>query len=311
MRRSSLAPSLLNLRAFSVLDATVAIYETDENDVPVGDPVKLLADSLAVEPRVQNIPVLEHGRAFSGERCVDVSWSVVMQRPRTITLTGASTARVQWEPQRNVRYALVVVWHDVVRAVWEKQVFLGVTGAHASLDGANILSAIPLRAERRLTPTAGKATTPDFSISHQGDLRYVAADGTRTVLYTISDGQFTVVDSGLLATRATVTVDGSEMTVHFGSDAHVLTATATELNVTEIVSMGATFGETLPRVEFYSGNTRVASLDATGALHVASLTESATEPDEATGELDIRTTDDEWLFTLTASGLACVEGVEA
>ncbi len=310
MRHSSLSPSLLNLRGFSVVNAIVAVYETDAGDVPVGDPVKLLTDVLEIEPQVQSIAVQEHGRAYSGVRHVDLSWGVVIRRPRTIELTGASTARTQWEPQRNGRYAVVVVWHDVARALWEKQIFLGVTGAGASLDGPNINSGITLRAERRLTPSAGRSTTPDFSIAHEGDVRYVAADGTRTVLYTITGGVFTVVDAALLATRATVTVDDSEMTVHFGVASPVFTATETDLTVTEIVSMGATFGETLPRVEVYSGTVRVASLDSSGSLHVASLTES-TEPAAVSGELNIRTTDDEWLFTLTPSGITCVEGVEA
>ena len=310
MRHSSLSPSLLNLRGFSVVNAIVAVFETDAEDLPVGDPVKLLADSLEIEPQLQSIPVQEHGRASSGVRHVDLLWGVVVRRPRTIELTGASTARTQWEPQRNGRYAVVVVWHDVARSLWEKQIFLGVTGAGASLDGPNINSGITLRAERRLTPSAGKSTTPDLTISYEGDVRYVAADGTRTVLYTITDGAFTVVDSGLLATRATVTVDGTQMTVHFGAASPVFTATETDLTVTEIVSMGATFGETLPRVEFYSGTVRLASLDASGALHVASLTES-TEPDAVAGELNIRTTSDGWLFTLTSSGITCVEGVEA
>ena len=303
---SALAPSTINLRAFTVLNAVVAIYAVDATDTPVGAAVKLLVDALPIAPQVESIPVRHHGVRWSSVRHIDVSWQLELSRPRFIELS-ASGAVTQWEPVSNTRYALVVVWHDAERGLWEKQVFLGVTGFPASLDEANMLSRIPLRAERRSTPTAGRSTQPDFSVvASEGSLDYLGTDGSRTPIYTFSTaGGFAVVDAALLAARATVTVNSTSLTALFGSDPVVFTANATGVTAEAFDETGGTYGSTSPRLEFIYGGVRLATLSAAGVLNVASLTEQASAPTAEVGDMKVNDSDGDWLFTLRPSGLIC------
>lgn len=307
----SLRPATLNLRAFTVYSAILAVYATDANDQPTGEPLKLLVDSLPITPQVESIPVREHGRAHTGSHQVDVAWTLELQRPRFIELTSPSAAKVQWEPERNVRYAVAVVWHDAVRGLWEKQVFTGVTGLPAALDGGNTQATIALRAERRSTSEAGHNTMPTFGIGTAGFLRYIDAGGGATTLYTFTNaGGFVAVDAGLLASRATVTVTSSQLTVQFAAAAPVLTATESAFTIGAIRESGATFGDTAPRLEFHMDGARLCTLGADGVLHITGLIEDASAPADSSSAMKVKTTDDEWLFTVGLGGLVCAGVVE-
>ena len=304
---SALAPSTINLRAFTVLNAIVAIYAVDAADAPVGDPVKLLVDALPITPQVESIPVREHGVRSTAVRHVDVAWALDISRPRFIELASGSAAATAWEPTTNTRYALVVVWHDTVRGLWEKQVFLGVTGFPASLDEMSVMGRIPLRAERRASRTAGRTTQPDFSIvASEGSLDYLGADGSRTPIYTFSTaGGFAVVDAALHAARATVTVNSTSLTVLFGAAPVVFTANATGVTAVSFDETGGTYGSTSPRLEFRYAGVRLATLSSAGVLNVASLTEQASAPTAEAGDMKVNDSDGDWLFTLRPSGLFC------
>lgn len=303
---SALAPSTINLRAFTVLNAIVAIYGVDAADAPVGSPLTLLVDALPIAPQVESIAVRQHGVRYSAVRHVDVSWGLELTRPRFIELS-ASGAATAWEPAINTRYALVVVWHDAVRGLWEKQVFLGVTGFPASFDEMNAGSRIPLRAERRALRDAGRATQPDFSIvAVEGSLDYLGTDGSRTRIYTFSTaGGFAVVDAALLAARATITVNSTILTALFGVSPIVFTANATGVTAAVFDESGGTYGTTLPRLEFMYAGVRLGTLSATGVVNVASLTEQASAPTAEVGDMKVNDSDGDWLFTLRPSGLIC------
>lgn len=303
---SALAPSTINLRAFTALNAIVAIYGVDAADVPVGSAVTLLVDALPIAPQVESIAVRQHGVRYSAVRHVDLSWVLELTRPRFIELASGSAATA-WQPAMNTRYAVVVVWHDAVRGLWEKQVFLGVTGFPASLDEMNVMNRIPLRAERRSSHTAGHATQPDFSIvAIEGSLEYVGTDGSRTPIYTFSTaGGFAVVDAALLAARATVNVNTTSLTVLFGVSPVVFTANASGVTAVSFNETGGTYGTTLPRLEFIYAGVRLGTLSAAGVVNVASLTEQASAPTAEAGDMKVNDSDGDWLFTLRPSGLFC------
>lgn len=306
-RHSPLASSLINLRAFSVYSAIVAIYAVDADDAPQGDPVKLRVDAMPCTPQIDTAPVRRHGSPLAGTRHTGSAWAIELQRPALIELTGSGRAKVTWEPQFNARYAVVAVWHDVERGLWKKEVFTGVTGFPAALDAANTGTTISLRAERRLPAVASATGTPDFSVTSTGEVRYLAADGSAVPLYTFSavDG-FTAIDSALLATRATITADTTSVEIQFGSDAPVFTATESGIEIGEINESGATYGDTLPRIELRMADKRLASLGADGVLHVPAFTEGS-EPTALAGAMVVRDMDGDWLFTLQAGGLWCAE----
>lgn len=303
---SALAPSTINLRAFTALNAIVAIYAVDAADAPEGDPVTLLVDALPISPQVESIAVRQHGVRWSAVRHVDESWVLELSRPRFIELSSAGAA-VEWQPTINTRYAIVVVWHDAVRGFWEKQVFLGVTGFAASLDDTNVMSRIPLRAERRSAHTAGHATQPTLAIvATEGSLEYIGTDGARTPLYTFTTaGGFAVVNPALIAARATVTVNTTSITILFGAGAAVFTANATGVTAASFDETGGTYGSTSPRVEFLYDGVRLATLSSAGVLNLASLTEQATAPVAEAGDMKVNDSDGDWLFTLRPSGLFC------
>lgn len=306
-RNSALFPSSLNLRAFTVLNAVVAVFSVDADDAPVTEVARMRVDALPIEPMVQRVPVMRHGSPWVADRAISQTWGLSITRPVAIHLDSTVSAEAEWEPVMNQRYALVVVWHDPVRALWEKMVFLGVTGDPAALDADHIRRTIALRAERRKEPTAGR-TAPDFTIATTGEVVWVAADTTRTTLYTYSAGEFTNVAS--TSGRAEIVVDGDGFTLSIAST-DVIIATPTEFTVSGEFIAGATFADTLPRVEFIMDGVRRMTVTAAGNVHCADLDELNEAPAAEPGGMDVTTSDDQWLFSLRTSGISVPEIVEA
>lgn len=295
-----------------VFDATFALYRVDANDEITGAGSALFlgaaAEKASMSGEFTERPVARHGQRYQRVYHEDEVHRIEIENVRTVSAAESAPAAV--ELRRNERYALVVVWYDYDTEAWAKRTYLGVTAQPVKISDNHIMQTIRLRAESLETDTAGFGEKPSLDIARGGEVRYIG-DDTR-VLYTYArDGRvFHTVDEDLLDGRATIEFSGGAMLVKFDG-VLAMSAAAAGIEVASLDATGATYSDDTPRLEFWMGGVRRASLTAAGALVVANITEGEVPADiipamnaaagNGTGA---------WLFTLQSGGITCPEILE-
>jgi hypothetical protein len=128
---------------------------------------------------------------------------------------------------------------------------------------------------------SGLGARPNFSAVLTGKLRYLTAnENTLLYRYDFETDTYSAVNAGLLSTRANIVVDPTQFRIDFDG-VTALKVTSTQLQVEELSAIGGTFllGVVYPRLEWWRGPKRMASLSAVGELAVPDVSEVDVDPE--------------------------------
>jgi hypothetical protein len=282
-----------SVHPFTIYEAEVRLFAVGaDGEIDTEEWLGGCAESLEIEGEYETLPVEIPGRPRPRIHHLAESWRVRMTNVRTIeTGNTPRTVRIR----RNQEYALVAIWWDEQERAWLKQCFLGVKGQPPALTADNIFQRLAFDAEEMIA-LAGSGARPEFDLIRNGEVWYVDAGG-RTLFYRY-DGAARVFTATADADpdEAEIIESGDDITITIGG-AVALEATADGIETGEIVAEGGTLLTDLPRLEFWSGNTRTASLSVAHFV-VPSLLESDAAPG-ASSTVDFYTPD--WLFSLTSA----------
>lgn len=293
-----------------VWDATFAVYRVDANDEIIGSGSDIFLGAAAEKARMwgeyKERSIQRHGRKFSATYHEDEEHFIEVENVRTVSIQEQAFAAT--ELRRNERYALVVVWYDEDTRVWGKRTYLGVTAQPVKIGDNHINQTLRFRAETMESETAGLGERPSLDIARSGEVRYIGSD-TRTLYTYARDGQrFHTVDPDLLSGRAEIVFADGVMVVSFDGVV-AMRASASGVECNSIDATGATFSDDSPRLEFWMGGVRRASLTSAGDLVVAEITEADAAPADVIPSM--KATDangtGNWIFTLQAGGMTCPE----
>ena len=289
--------------AFTIWEAEFAIYHEQDGDYI--DPAIYAggcAEKIEVSRKYERIPIRRPGSKFAQQYPHDESHEVHIQNVWTWD-DGMMPDWGRWE-----RYVLVVRWFDRDTGAWAKLTWYGVTLPEDKLDGVDgIMQDLPLAAEQRTTILSGLNSPPDLEPQPLVYEVWYVASSERRKLY-VYDGvsSFVVVDPTLLSGRASITAVGDALQFSIASTL-AMTASPSSLSVAEILGI-QTFVDEFPKLEFWSGKRRLASLGYDGVLAVPDIFE-ASAPLGNPGGMTIRL-NGQWLFTLGRNGMTAPELVE-
>lgn len=273
---------------FTIFEAWVAIYPTNDDDQVTGDAV--FTGCGCWEQVVLGRSYTEKRRPFLGESFVrsyneDEAHTIELVNPLEV---GASLEIKQLD--RFGRYAAVVLWHDEERMVWLKRTYYGVTDATEQVGGTEAESMkTDLRAER-VVQVPGSKTWPTLEPDSQFGTVYYVKAGVRQALYGMGDGGEFFELPGFDATHGLILpaegslgfyVEGTLAMLALWSG--TVPESGTGLFVNGIVATGGSFLDTAQAVlEFDINGTRVATLAKDGTLAVPDVAEADVRPGHPT-----------------------------
>lgn len=284
---------------FTVYDADVYLYRVDAAGEPVGQAyLGGCSESISMEQTLAPRRLEYHGRVAARERHEDEEHTVEL---KNVWLHDRSQvhARMPSAAARNVTYALVIIWRDEEASVWTKRTYRGVTSRGQRIEESTY-QVLRFRAES-LVESAGDLSGGDPSIApgQSGTVRYVGVSETVDLYtYDVDTHILSVLDAALLEGRAAIEVDSDSLEILFDG-VPALFATTSSTAVVNITAIGSTFLDSVPRIEFILGASRVASLGADGSLVVINFSEQG---NPALVDFEFRNGADEWLFSLMAPG---------
>lgn len=182
---------------------------------------------------------------------------------------------------RNQRFVAVLVWIDDETGVWHKRSYFGVEIGELSLSSENeyFTQRTPMRAGWFVPQNGRLPEMPGLLPAGGGIVRYFSS-GAAVDLFSYdfgteqftelspSAGKFTIAGAGGgYVLRLLV---GGVVALGIGSDGVA--------HVAALIASGGSYASGLPRVEFFNGSLRVATLTAAGVLAVPSFFETATAP---------------------------------
>lgn len=184
-------------------------------------------------------------------------------------------------PQRNQQYAFVVVWFDEETKTWAKRIYLGVTADGQKLPTENevIKHQVPFTAGF-MDEDSGLGAKPNLSAVLTGKIFYVTGnERTQLYRYDFQTNLYSSVNPVLFPGRAEIVTDATQFRIDINATP-ALKATSTELQVEELTAIGGTFllGVVYPRLEWWRGPKRMASLSGAGELAVPDVSEVDVDP---------------------------------
>jgi hypothetical protein len=190
------------------------------------------------------------------------------------------------QPSRNQQYAFVVVWFNEENSTWAKRIYLGVTADGQKLPTENevVKHQVPFTAAF-MDEDSGLGVKPNFSAVLTGKLRYLTAnENTLLYRYDFETGIYSEALTQITDGRAKIVSVTDQFRIDFAG-VTALKVTSTQLQVQELSAIGGTFllGVIYPRLEWWRGPKRMASLSATGELAVPDISEVDVDPVIANG----------------------------
>ena len=211
---------------------------------------------------------------------------------------------------RDQFYAAVIIWTDWETGVWVKRVYAGIQLRELSMGSDSQVFLQKLRIEGGvMQQTCGilSEAAPSEDATILGVVRYVSP-GEQLDLYTFDftnpQGGFQVINPAALSGRAAMgpaNPPGYQISVA-GAVAMEIYAGG-QVSVNRVIGIGGSYvcNNAVPRLEFYAGSGRIASLSATGELGIPAFIEADTDPD-ISGAFWLGD-GETWLASLAPSGL--------
>jgi hypothetical protein len=288
---------------FTIFEADVRLFTVGpegeiEDEVWIGG----CAETLEIRGERAEMRVEYPGRSAAMIRHGDESWRITLSNVRTVQVGKDWVQTPEIEHDRE--YALVIVWWDTGQRLWLKECYLGVKGQPASLSPQNIFQQLTFAAEQRV-PVGGSVTAPRFDLVRNGSVIHVAPDGRRTLIYRYDGARRVFLPTTRFsAPMAQITSAGASLTVTIGGFT-ALTGNASGITVGRLIAKGGTRLQETPRLEFFSGIERVASLSC-GSLVVPRAREATSS--EASDDVEFNPVT--WLFSLTTRRAVAPEFIE-
>ncbi|GEM_PF-5957054 len=283
----------LNQAAFIVLEAELAFYISTAGDEPVGEAyLGGVADRLIIEDEFKERQVQTHGVAYGGQYHEDEQHLIELEN--VWMWDWNSTDPRMPQITRNQRLIMVAVWYDNDTRAWAKRTFYGVTAFHQRIPG-DAKQILRFHAER-FTPAQGYGDKPDLLPADYGIVRYRDGSTTSDVYFYDPQSHLYTPTGGV--PYAVFTRNATTFSIAINEVLALRAVNGTGLHVVTLTAAGATYGSGRPRIEFYSGGTRMASLTEEGELIVPDVTEQDTAP-AGTG-FDFYDTGGHWLASLRA-----------
>ena len=278
------------LIALSLLESTVTLYPTDATGAPIlASPIwsGVTVENLTIKERWLKTETKPTGAPYPRKHPLIQQYELSLGRVWSLQLPTSDGGLII-TPQR---YVLDIVWQDEDSNDWHRETFYNVTISDRSKTSRDIESGFTdeqiFEAEYMAPPTGGDGSIPIPAISATLPLvvRYVPVGGSSLggvdlYAYDPTAHTFTEAVSGISTGRATLAYSGSAGTQAFAitfsgagspslaiSSAGVLTATA--------VNQGAPSSAETPRLEFYYGTQRLASLTSAGTLWAPAFTNAS------------------------------------
>jgi hypothetical protein len=188
---------------------------------------------------------------------------------------------------RDQFYAVVIIWTDEETGVWVKRVYAGVELRELSMGSDSEVFVQKLRIEGGvMQQTCGilAESVPSEDATILGMVRYVSPR-EQVDLYTFDftnpQEGFQVINPAALAGRGSIGPGTSS-----GYQISVAGAVALEIyagghvSVNQVVGIGGSYvyNNAIPRMEFYAGSSRIASLSAAGELGIPAFIEADADP---------------------------------
>ena len=204
---------------------------------------------------------------------------------------------------RNQFYSIAIIWTDEETGVWVKRVFYGVKLPELSMSTENQVMAQKMKFEGgTMLQTAGTAQQmPNEGVAIYGRVLFVNALGQATDIYNYDFGTrvFSPVPPGI--SGDSVGWDGSESEITVAGMVALIVTEAGQVQVEQLTAIGGTYNSA-PRLDFYAGASRIASVSAAGVLAATSFHETHADPGLPLG-FALVDGDGNWLATIDATGV--------
>lgn len=269
---------------FTIHQAEFALYLADENFNAGSAPVYLGGCLEDLSPESEFVPhrLEHHGEPIGRTVHVDERHKFTVKNIWSLE-RGTNFLPM---PARNQQYAFVVVWYSEQTQTWAKRIYLGVTADGQKLPTENevVKHQVPFTAGF-MDEESGLGAKPNLSAVLTGKIFYVTGnERTQLYRYDFETNLYAAVNASLLQGRAEIVTDATQFRIDINA-VPALKATSTELQVGELTAIGGTFllGTVYPRLEWWRGPKRIASLSGDGELAVPDVSEVDIDPNVENG----------------------------
>jgi hypothetical protein len=283
--------STINTFVLTLLEATVSLYPANaDGSANTGSPIwsGVAAQALAVREKWVKVQTRPTGSLQPRNHPLVAQYEILLGRVWGFLLTD--TAGFVTLPQR---YVLDVVWVDEDTGNWHRETFYNVTVSERSRTSKDVDGGFTdeqaFDAEYMTPPAGGTGVVPVISGVLQYSVVWVGPDGTLP-LYSYDPGSYNFTAVNDVSNRAQIVVKAGTFSISFGAaatDNPVLETTATGQGVALHGGLvqGAPDISVVPRLDFFFGALRVASVDANGNLYAFAFGDGA--PAAGAGQFQI------------------------
>lgn len=321
--------STLDTTVFSLIEATVSLYPASASGAPwILGPIfsGLPAETLSRRERWVKSETRPTGAQYPVKHPLVQQYEISIGR-----VWGFQNADMSGFATANGLYVLDIVWVDAVTGNWHRETYYNVTISERSQTPPNIEQGFmddQVFDAEYVVRSGGLGTVPAISSSLPMTVKWVGPDypgGLPLYNYDPTANTFAETVAGISANRAgiaynpaggltvdgAITVDDDEVTVDVdevfaivfsGSDSAAMTVDINDgLDVTGLETQ-APDTSINPRLDFYIGSVRVASLGADGTLYATSFSNG---PVAAAGQFQLFV-GSTLAVTIAASGVAAI-----
>ncbi|HEX3800244.1 MAG TPA: hypothetical protein VH413_16230 [Verrucomicrobiae bacterium] len=284
--------NLTNQFVLTLLEAKISLYPAAADGSISGNALWNGADaeSLSVRERWIKGETRPTGVSYPRRHPLIQQFEISLGRVWALQITNAGGFTTV--PQY---YVLDIVWTDEDTGNWHRETFYNVTISERSRNSRTIdegfTDEMVFDSEYMAPPTGGEGAVPAVSTTLPYYVLWNGPDGVMPLYnYDPVAQTFAEVTTGISATRAVLayspTNRSGDFTITFdGASGPALEVNADQGLVVTGLMQRAPDISAVPRVDFYYGNVRVASVDAAGNLYGASFDDSA--PTSGTGVFSI------------------------
>lgn len=280
-----ISPELRVYQPFTIHQGEYALYRADAEGEAIGQAVYLGGkfEDLSPEQTFVGQRIDAHGSPYGRTVHVDERHSFTVRN-----LWAIQRGRnVLPAPTRNQQYVFVVVFYDEQTKTFAKRIYFGVTadGQKLPTDDQVVRHQVPFSAGY-MVEQGGIGIRPDLTAQLLGEIRYVTpAEEGLLYYYDFATDTYVAPFPADLEGRAKIVNDLTQFRVNFDLDGNgqgipALKVTSDKLRVNELTGIGGTFllGPTTPRIEWWYGARRMASLSGAGELSVPDIVETLADP---------------------------------
>lgn len=264
----------IDQQLFFLLEATVSLYPelttgaADSGSVFTGAP----AESLSTVERWVVQETRPTGAAYPKKHPLVQQYNITIARVKLLK------SFQEFKPGSG-RYVLDLLYVDEVTRDWMRYTFYGVTVSERNENSNEVFESkegLSFDAEYYVF-SSGAGAPPALTLTVPLYVRYVSTTKSMQLYsYDPATHTFTPTDPSILGTTATLSYDGSgNFKVVFGAFSPVLVTGPSGVTANDFEEGKVPKGPDAPRVEFWRGSNRVASVSGAGTVFAQGIAEGA------------------------------------